>query len=131
MHAGDRSGLYLGAFQAGEIEQIAQAHRDIAAELGANVAPVSLAWQRAMEERPEVAVYSTDDVHPSLYGTYLAANVVYATVFGESPVGLAYVPPDTGFVVSTGEVIEGVTAEAAAFLQRIAWETVQEHQAKQ
>ena len=60
----------------------------------------------------------TDLVHPSIHGTYLAVNVVYATVFGESPVGLAYVP-------------EYITEEEAAFLQRIAWETVEEYQAQQ
>jgi hypothetical protein len=84
-----------------------------------------------MEERPELDMFSTDEVHPSLYGTYLAVNVVYATVFGESPVGLAYVPPDRNFAVSTGKVIEGMSEEEAAYLQRIAWETVQEYQAQQ
>jgi len=34
------------------IEEIAPAHRDIATELGVEVAPVGLAWQRAMETRP-------------------------------------------------------------------------------
>jgi hypothetical protein len=104
------------------IEEIAQAHRDIAAELGVDVAPVGLAWQRAMEERPELDLYYLDGIHPSIHGTYLAINVVYATVFGKSPIGLAY-------LATRGRV--GVTEEEAAFLQRIAWETVQEYQAQQ
>ena len=103
------------------MEEIAQAHRDIATELGVDVAPVGLAWQRAMEERPELDMYDSDEEHPSIYGTYLAVNVVYATVFGKSPIGLAYLPSEGG----------GVTEEEAAFLQRIAWETVQEYQAQQ
>lgn len=102
------------------MEEIAQAHRDIAMELDADVAPVGLAWQRATEERPELDMYDRDGVHPSIHGTYLAVNVVYATIFGESPVGLAYLP-----------VMGGVTEEEAVFLQRIAWETVQEFQAQQ
>ena len=102
------------------MEEIAQAHRDIATELGIEVAPVGLAWQRAMEERPDLDMYDLDREHPSIYGTYLAVNVVYATVFGESPIGLAYLPSESG----------GVTEEEAAFLQRIAWETVQEYQAQ-
>ena len=104
------------------MEEIAQAHRDIAAELGADVAPVGLAWQRAMEERPELDLYYLDGDHPSIHGTYLAINVVYATVFGKSPIGLAYQP-------TRGRV--GVTEEEAAFLRRIAWETVQEYQAQE
>jgi hypothetical protein len=100
------------------MEEIAQAHRDIATELGVDVAPVGLAWQRAMEERPALDMYDADREHPSICGTYLAVNVVYATVFGRNPVGLAYLPSEGG----------GVTAEEAAFLQRVAWETVQEVQ---
>ena len=100
------------------MEEIAHAHRDIATELGLDVAPVGLAWQRAMKDRPGLDMYASDREHPSIYGTYLATSVVYATVFGKSPVGLAYFPA-------------GVSAEEAAFLQRIAWETVQEYRAAQ
>jgi hypothetical protein len=103
------------------MQEIAQAHRDIARELGIDVAPVGLAFQRAMKERPKLDMYYTDREHPSIYGTYLAVNVVYATVFRQSPVGLGYLP-------SGGS---SVTKEEAAFLQRIAWETIQEYQRQQ
>ena len=103
------------------MEQIAQAHRDIATELGIGVAPAGLAWQRAMKERPEMDMYDSDQEHPSICGTYLAVNVVYATVLSKNPIGLAYLPSQGG----------GVTQEEAAFLQRLAWETVQEYQAQQ
>jgi hypothetical protein len=94
------------------MEEIAPAHRAIATELGTDIAPVGLAWQHAMKERPGLDMYASDREHPSIYGTYLAANVVYATVFGKSPVGSTYFP-------------SGVGQEEAAFLQRTAWETVQ------
>ena len=93
--------------------EIAQAHRDAGKELGVDVAPVGLAWQRSMKERPDLDLFVADREHPSIYGTYLATNVVYATVFGENPVGLRYAPP-------------GISSEAAAYLQRVAWETSQE-----
>lgn len=93
--------------------EIARAHREAARELSVDVAPVGLAWERAMKERPDLDLFVADREHPSLYGTYLATNVVYATVFGESPVELAYVPA-------------GMSPEAAAFLRRIAWDTYQE-----
>ena len=85
-----------------------------------HVAADGLAWQRAMEERPELDMYYKDKLHPSVYAHYLAACVVYATVFGESPAGLTYLP-SKGFGIK-------ITEEEAAFLQRIAWETVQEYQ---
>jgi hypothetical protein len=94
--------------------EIAQAHRDTAKELNVDVAPVGLAWERAAKERPELDLFIADREHPSIYGTYLATAVVYATVFGENPTGSAYTP-------------NGISAEAATFLRRIAWETVQEY----
>jgi hypothetical protein len=113
------------------IEEIAQAHRDIATELGAEVAPVGLAWQRVMEERPEMDLYNANGFHPSIYGTYLAANVVYATVLGKDPGGLAYLPPEGIYTLANGETVSGITEEEAAFLQQIAWETVQEYEEQQ
>ena len=101
-------------------EDIALAHDDIATELGIEVAPAGLAWQRAIDERPDLDMYDADRVHPSIHGIYLSVNVLFATIFGESPSGLTYLPDEAG----------GVTDEEAAFLQRIAWETVQEYQAQ-
>lgn len=112
------------------MDEISKAHFDIAAELGVDVAPIGLAWQRAMKERPELDLYSSAHPFPSIYGTYLAANVVYATVFRESPIGLAY-RPEGYFALSNGGYALEVAEEDAAFLQRIAWEAVQEYQAQQ
>lgn len=47
--------------------------------------------------------------HPSIYGTYLATAVVYATIFGTDPSPLTYSPA-------------GMATDDAAFLRRVAWE---------
>lgn len=112
-------------------DEIAQAHREIATELGIDVAPVDLAFQLAMEQRPELDLVYRDGIHPSIFGTYLAASVMYATIFGESPSGLPYLPPESLYVLSNGDKVHGITEEEAAFLHRIAWETVQEYQAQE
>jgi hypothetical protein len=96
--------------------EIAQAHRDAAKELNVDVAPVGLAWQEVSKQRPGMNVYGPDQEHPSIYGTYLATCVVYATIYNRDPSGLAYAP-------------SGVAPEEAAFLQRIAWQAVQDYRA--
>ena len=96
----------------------AQVHQKIASELGAKVAPVGLAMQHAKEKRPECVLISDDKVHPTLHGTYLYICVIYATIFDRSPIGISYTPED---------FFTEVTEEEAVFLQRIAWETVQEY----
>lgn len=99
------------------LDEIAEANEEIAAELGADLAPVGIAWQRAGEEQPELDLYGPDGIHGNIHGTYLAANVVYATVYGETA-SLTYVP-------------EGISEEEASFLRRIAWETVEEYSQQQ
>ena len=110
-------------FELLSMEVIAQAHYDLAAEFGALIAPVGFAFEKVNETRPGFQLY-TDVEHSSMNGTYLASLVVYATIFGESPVGFSYrptTPPLPSFVLN-------VTEEDATFLQEIAWETVQENQ---
>lgn len=98
------------------MQEIAQAHRTLAKELNVEVAPVGLAWQQATKARPDLDLYAADREHPSAYGTYLATCVVYATIYGRDPTGLRYVP-------------SGITSDQAAFLQKVAWQTVQDYKA--
>jgi hypothetical protein len=56
-----------------------------------------------------LALYSQDG-HPIIYGTYLAACVLYATIFGQSPVGNVFADCS-------------ITPELRGFFQRIAAET--------
>ena len=98
--------------------QIADAHRAIGRELRLPVAPVGAALARALAERPELAMLGKDREHETLHGTYLAACVFYAVLFGATPAGLPDHPP-------------GVSAEEAAFLQKVAWRTVSAWAAKE
>jgi hypothetical protein len=104
------------------LDEIVEAHRAAGEELNIPVAPVALAMQRAETARPELAMLGgggatmvmvdADSVLPSAAGTYLAAAVLYATIFGEDPSELAYHP-------------DGLSVEDAAFLRQVAWESVQ------
>jgi hypothetical protein len=71
--------------------------------------PVGQAFQTARARRPELGLYA-DDTHPSLTGTYLAACVFFAVLFGESPVGVVHP--------------SGVDDGSAAFLQNLVADTV-------
>ena len=61
----------------------------IAAEEQAAVAPVGVAWSSVMSQ-PHPALWQDDGSHPTTAGTYLAACVFYATIYHQSPRGLAY-----------------------------------------
>jgi hypothetical protein len=103
------------------IENIECIHRRISEELEVEVAPVGLAWRRAQEEQPDLKLL-LDPVHANVEGSYLAACVLYSTIYKQSPVGLFYLPEDSP------SLWPGMSAERAAFLQRIAWQAVQEYE---
>jgi hypothetical protein len=90
--------------------QLAEAYTKAANDNDAFVVPAGLAFARAIAERPSIQLYHPDKRHPSLAGTYLGAATVYAALLKKSPVGLKY--------------DAGLGAETAAFLQKIAEETV-------
>lgn len=54
------------------------------------LAPIGRAWQLAMQEDPELRLWVNDGIHPNQAGSYLAACVLYASLFEESPLGLRF-----------------------------------------
>jgi hypothetical protein len=121
-------------------EGYAVAYGQLGAELGDKVAPAALAWQRSIQERPDLELYAFDKIHGNLHGTYLTLCVLYATIFGRSPVGLSYhysdVPKGSDEYIMRWSGMEWmhewktITDDEASFLQRIAWETVQAYNAQ-
>lgn len=91
-------------------DAIEAGYLEVASEIGVAVAPVGVAWQRALEQHPELALWQRDGSHPSPEGTYLAACAFYATLLGASPEGASY--------------LAGLPEETARFLQAVAAETV-------
>ncbi|MFZ4410623.1 MAG: hypothetical protein ACOYOH_24975 [Paracraurococcus sp.] len=96
--------------------QLAEAYTRIGNANGALVIPAGLAFGKVQAERPEIGLYIADKRHPTPAGTYLAAAVSYAAVFGASPVDLPYAG--------------GLDPAQAAYLQQVAWQTVRDYYGK-
>lgn len=112
--AGARTVLYMTWARQHEPQNqqiLTDAYRTIGAELGTTVVPVGVAWQRFLAEHAAPALHDPDQSHPTLAGSYLAACVFYAVLFGESPVGID-VP------------IRGLSPSDATLLQKAAWSAV-------
>jgi hypothetical protein len=67
---------------------ISEAYTSIGQELGATVVPVGLAWSDFVGKHDQPALHDRDQSHPTLAGSYLAACVFLAALFGEDPVGI-------------------------------------------
>lgn len=125
--------------------KLTAAYSSIATELSAVLVPVGTAWQVVVHEKPQLALYQTDKSHPTPAGTYLAACTFYATLFKRNPAGLPShlvgSPVDMGgkvFDAQSGTVssspsqaeLVNLTPEDAHYLQTIAWQSVQNHDAR-
>ena len=88
-------------------KQITEGYTEIAQELDVPVAPVGSAWLMAVQEYPELNLWRDDGSHPRKQGSYLAACVIYATVFQESPVGLTFQADLSGNVV---KILQNIAA---------------------
>lgn len=75
---------------------LTSAYARMASELGAGLAPVGVAWERVRRERPALELYAEDGSHPAPAGTYLAACVMFSSLFRRpclgAPVSLASLP---------------------------------------
>ena len=91
-------------------DSLTAAYNMVSSLLNAQLAPVGSAWKRARSIDTTVELFDPDNSHPSLRGSYLAACVFYAKIFGISPVGLTY--------------IAGLPQNEALWLQQIAADVV-------
>lgn len=89
---------------------IDQGYRAIADDQHVAIAPVGDAWATLVSNGVGAQLWQQDGSHPTEAGTYLAACVFYATIFRESPAGLAY--------------HSSLSAGSAAMIQSVAAETV-------
>jgi hypothetical protein len=94
-------------------DELAKAYGSIGDELGIMVLPVGLAFQLAEQEIPGIQLRIDDLKHPTLAGSYLAAAVVFAALYSQSPEEIQY--------------NAGLDPELARQLRAIAWQTTQDY----
>ena len=91
-------------------EKITNAYTTIGEELNAKVVPVGIAWQNFLRQHKHPVLHDKDLSHPTLAGSYLAACVFFAALWGENPVGIA---------------CDRLTPAESELLQETAWVAVQ------
>ena len=78
---------YLGMQQ-----RLRENYLDMSFLHNASCSPVGMAWKKFIEIDSTLNLYSSDNSHPSIYGSYLAACTFYSSIFKKSAVGSAYWP---------------------------------------
>jgi len=105
--------------------RIAIAYEETAKDLGATVAPVGLAWQKALSGNKPLTLHAADKLHPNEQGSYLTACVFFAALIDPKTDGLP------GRLVFNGKELTNIPTADAARLQRAAREAVREEKDKQ
>jgi len=113
--SGAKTILFVTWARAGKPEmQVAldRAYATLAKELGAQLAPIGSAWQRALSRNPRLALYQGDGSHPTAVGSYVGACVFYAVIYGRPP-------------QQHGGRVGGLAAADILLLHQAAWDAVQ------
>lgn len=71
-----------------DFERATESCRLAANDVGALLCPAGAAWRIALQAEPHPDLYAHDGLHATVYGSYLAALVIFAVLTERSPVGL-------------------------------------------
>jgi hypothetical protein len=122
--------------------RIAAAYSQEAEQLGIPCAPVALAFVRCNEKYPTLALMDpqtdrkygsgTMATHQSPFGSYLAACMLYAAIYRQSPVGIGFHSAFKSFNGFNADAKTEFPIEAAdaTVAQEIAWQVWQEYTQK-
>jgi hypothetical protein len=86
------------------IDAIETATRELASNAGAQVIDTSKVWEQVHAAAPALALYE-DGNHPTVYGSYLSALMIYGFIYGADVAAAPY-PPD-GMDPAQAQLIRG------------------------
>ena len=100
-----------------DFDGVVQSYAGAARSVGGLLCPAGDAWRLAWKQDPKIAFYSSDGLHPTAAGTYVAALTFFGLFYGQSPVGLPaklVVPGGASIDIPPGEarVMQEAAAEA-------------------
>jgi len=87
---GDSQWAPISTFE-GMNMRLRAAYMRMADSIQGSVAPVGVAWAHVRANNPSIDLYTSDESHPSIHGSYLAACVFYASIYRKSPVGAPFI----------------------------------------
>ncbi len=92
--------------------QFVDIYKSVADEFGAVVVPVAMAYDNmyTKEGATVTGTMFSDDRHPTLKATYMAACMEYATIFGIDPTDITYTP--AGISAADGQTMRQYASDA-------------------
>jgi len=101
-----------------DFDRVNESYTLAATDVNGMLLPVGEAWRAAWRRDPDLALYASDGLHPSIRGSYIGALVITSMLLGRSPIGMpARVTLRDGATVA-------IPTEDAAVLQEAASEAI-------
>ena len=120
--AGARTAMYAvwpNASRQFDFDRVNESYTLAAADVNGILFPVGEAWRAAWRRDANLALYSSDGLHPTVAGSYVGGLVIASMLLDRSPVGM---PARLG--LRTGAVIT-IPAAQATILQQAAAEAIE------
>lgn len=65
-------------------QRLRESYMLFAQDFASSVSPIGVVWQQVRTNYPNIELYQSDESHPSVFGTYLAASTFYSSIFHKS-----------------------------------------------
>lgn len=85
----------------GQFARIRQTHLNIADSMDAGIIPSGISYRRSRAIDSTIDLWSSDNVHPSIFGSYLTALNMYAAITKQATLGTSYAPSGIGSTTAT------------------------------
>ena len=116
--AGARTAMYAvwpNAARQFDFDRVNESYTLAATDVGGMLFPVGEAWRAAWRRDANLALYSSDGLHPTLAGSYIGGLVITSMLLDRSPVGMpARLRLRSGAVVTIPEAQAAILQQAAA-----------------
>ena len=90
----------------------------MAEQNSAVISPVGRVWHYLRTHHPEIELYSTDESHPSVAGTYAAATTFYTILFKKSPLNASDLTLDATTAAAIRQAAQTVVYDSLDFWYR-------------
>ena len=98
-----------------DFDRVNESYTLAATDVSGMLFPVGEAWRAAWRRDPNLELYASDGLHPSVYGSYIGALVITSMLVDRSPVGMpARLTLSSGTTLTIPTTVAAVLQEAAA-----------------
>ena len=116
--AGARTAMYAvwpNAARQFDFDRVNESYTLAATDVGGMLFPVGEAWRAAWRRDADLALYSSDGLHPTPAGSYIGGLVITSMLLDRSPVGMpARLRLRSGAVITIPEAQAAILQQAAA-----------------